>query len=336
MNLAALALLLLPDVIMPRPLELSAVSNDPVELERLASRLGPARLLRTAQAAEKNGQLRAAQAAVRGIGLSGAEHPDLAAQSLLSLLDFLQHTSDEKLQLAASESVLLLCQALASPAACAEPDDGGCGAELSELPTYLLQLVASPALKPPARVLLLGGLRLLPIELWRAQGPKLRTLAAQPALRDAALAALSRLAQHGDSRELFAIILSTPPVPPLPPAPAPPPVPAKPAAKPDGKSAGTPVAPAVAASPQGLLAGAAAVELCQPLLPRRTTAPKPATPAPALPALPTNVAEHLRKLAAEDQPPAVRALLADCLRVLATPADKALLQSITTATKKKR
>mgnify|MGYP000877331860 CR=1 FL=1 len=46
--------------------------------------------------------------------------------------------------------------------------------------------------------------------------------------------------------------------------------------------------------------------------------------------------ETLRKLAAEDQPPAVRALLADCLRVLATPADKALLQSITTATKKKR
>lgn len=336
MNLAALALLLLPDVLMPRPLELSAVSNDPVELERLASRLGPARLLRTAQAAEKNGQLRAAQAAVRGIGLSGAEHPDLAAQSLLSLLDFLQHTSDEKLQLAASESVLLLCQALASPAACAEPDDGGCGAELSELPTYLLQLVASPALKPPARVLLLGGLRLLPVELWRAQGPKLRTLAAQPALRDAALAALSRLAQHGDSRELFAIILSTPPVPPPPPAPVPPTVPAKPAAKPDVKSVGTPVAPAVAASPQGLLAGAAAVELCQPLLPRKTTAAKPATPAPALPPLPVSVAEHLRKLAAEDQPPAVRALLADCLRVLATPADKALLQSITTATKKKR
>lgn len=336
MNLAALALLLLPDVIMPRPLELSAVSNDPVELERLASRLGPARLLRTAQAAEKNGQLRAAQAAVRGIGLSGAEHPDLAAQSLLSLLDFLQHTSDEKLQLAASESVALLCQALASPAACAEPDDGGCGAELSELPTYLLQLVASPALKPPVRVLLLGGLRLLPVELWRAQGPKLRTLAAQPALRDAALAALSRLAQHGDSRELFAIILSTPPVPPLPPAPAPQAVPAKPATKPDVKSVGTAVVPAVAASPQGLLAGAAAVELCQPLLPRKTTVPKPATPAPALPALPANVAEHLRKLAAEDQPPAVRALLADCLRVLATPADKALLQSITTATKKKR
>lgn len=331
MNLAALALLLLPDVLMPRPLELSAVSNDPVELERLASRLGPARLLRTAQAAEKNGQLRAAQAAVRGIGLSGAEHPDLAAQSLLSLLDFLQHTSDEKLQLAASESVALLCQALASPAACAEPDDGGCGAELSELPTYLLQLVASPALKPPVRVLLLGSLRLLPVELWRAQGPKLRTLAAQPALRDAALAALSRLAQHGDSRELFAIILST--APPPPPAPALPTVPAKPAAKPDAKSVGTPVAPAVAASPQGLLAGAAAVELCQPLLPRKTTAPKPATTAPALPA---NVAEHLRKLAAEDQPPAVRALLADCLRVLATPADKALLQSITAATKKKR
>lgn len=336
MNLAALALLLLPDVLMPRPLELSAVSNDPVELERLASRLGPARLLRTAQAAEKNGQLRAAQAAVRGIGLSGAEHPDLAAQSLLSLLDFLQHTSDEKLQLAASESVALLCQALASPAACAEPDDGGCGAELSELPTYLLQLVASPALKPPVRVLLLGSLRLLPVELWRAQGPKLRTLAAQPALRDAALAALSRLAQHGDSRELFAIILSTPPAPPPPPAPALPTVPAKPAAKPDAKSVGTPVAPAVAASPQGLLAGAAAVELCQPLLPRKTTAPKPATTAPALPPLPIGVAEHLRKLAAEDQPPAVRALLADCLRVLATPADKALLQSITAATKKKR
>jgi hypothetical protein len=244
----------------------------------------------------------------------------------------LQHTSDEKLQLAASESVALLCQALASPAACAEPDDGGCGAELSELPTYLLQLVASPALKPPARVLLLGGLRLLPVELWRAQGPKLRTLAAQPVLRDAALAALSRLAQHGDSRELFAIILSTPPAPPLPPPPAPPPVPAKPAAKP----APAPVTAAIAASPQGLLAGAAAVELCQPLLPRKTPAPKPAASAPALPALPANVAEHLRKLAAEDQPPAVRALLTDCLRVLATPADKALLQSITTATKKKR
>ena len=45
---------------------------------------------------------------------------------------------------------------------------------------------------------------------------------------------------------------------------------------------------------------------------------------------------EVRKLAAEDQPPAVRALLTDCLRVLATPADKALLQSITTATKKKR
>ena len=46
---ALLALVLLPDVVMPRPTELANLAGDSVELERQAHRLGPARLLRLLQ-----------------------------------------------------------------------------------------------------------------------------------------------------------------------------------------------------------------------------------------------------------------------------------------------
>ena len=48
LTLQTLVLLLLPEVVMPRPVDLPGAASDVVELERLATRLGPTRLLKLA------------------------------------------------------------------------------------------------------------------------------------------------------------------------------------------------------------------------------------------------------------------------------------------------
>ena len=106
-------LLLVPEVVMPRPLEVSAVSSDPVELERLATRLGPVRLLKLAVTAEAGGQPRVAAAALRGLGLAGSFHPEVAAQALLPLVELIElvgHTQDGKLLTAATEALVRAAQ----------------------------------------------------------------------------------------------------------------------------------------------------------------------------------------------------------------------------------
>jgi hypothetical protein len=277
--------LLVPDVVMPRPLEVSAVSSDAVELERLATRLGPVRLIRLALTAATSGQPRAAVAALRGLGLSASLHPELAAQGLWPLVELVGKTQDEKLLGAASEALLRVCEGLQDFAVCSEPDDRGCGEDLSPIPKYLLQLAALPALPVPVRANLVQSVRALPVPVWRSLAPRLVLLAqGPPAVRDAALSALGLLAQHHLERELTALALP-----------------------PTG----------------GELASAALSELCLPL-PRKPARP----PAPPPPTLGPELAAQVRTLAAAGQPLPQRQRLQDCLRLLGTPPDKLLLQSI--------
>lgn len=276
---------------MPRPLEVSAVSTDPVELERLATRLGPVRLLKLAVTAEAGGQPRVAAAALRGLGLAGSFHPEVAAQALLPLVELVGRTQEGKLLTAATEALVRLCEGLQGATACAEPDDQGCGEDLSPIPQYMVQLAALPALPLAARGQLLQAVRALPVATWRAQAPRLALLAQGPVpVRDAALAALGLLAQHHLERELTGLAL--PPT-------------------------------------SGELASCALAELCLPL-PRRP--PRP--PAAPVPPLAPELAANVRALAAPDQPLPQRQRLADCLRLLGTPQDKQLLQSIGTAARK--
>ena len=288
---ALLAVLLVPEVVMPRPLEVSAVSADAVELERLATRLGPMRLLKLAVGAQAAGQYRAAAAALRGLGLSGSLHPEVAAQGLLPLVELVGRMQDEKLLITATEALVRLCEGLQNFSYCAEPDDGGCGEDLSAVPKYLLQLAALPALPLPVRGQLIAAVRALPVVVWRAQAARLVLLAqGPPPVRDAALSALGLLAQHHLERELTALA--------LPPN-------------------------------SGELASAALAELCLPL-PRRPTRP----PAPPAVTLAPELAQQVRTLAASEQPLPQRQRLQDCLRLLGTPPDKVLLQSITVASRK--
>lgn len=286
-------LLLAPEVVIPRPLELSAASGDAVELERLATRVGPVRLIKLAMSAAQSGQLRAALAALRGLGLAGSLHPDVAAQGLLPLAELVGQTQDDKLRAVAIEALVRLCEGLQEAPTCAQPDDRDCGEDLSPVPKYLLQLAALPVLPPPVRGQLVHAVRALPVSMWRAQAPRLALLAqGPPPVRDAALAALGLLAQHHLERELLALALP-----------------------PTG----------------GELASAALAELCLPL-PRKPARP----PAPPAPSLSPELAAQVRALSAADQPLPQRQRLQDCLRLLGTPQDKQLLQSIATARKPKR
>jgi hypothetical protein len=292
-SVALAALLLVPEVVLPRPLEVSAVSTDAVELERLATRLGPARLVRLAISAEAGGQPRVAAAALRGLGLAGSFHPEVAAQGLLPLVELVGRTQNDKLLAAATEALVRLCEGLHGASACAEPDDPGCGEDLSPVPSYMLQLAALPGLPLAVRSQLIQAVRALPVAAWRAQAQRLVALAQGPVpVRDAALAALGLLAQHHLERELTALALP-----------------------PTG----------------GELASCALAELCLPL-PRRPARPTTAT----APTLTPELAAQVRALAAGDQPLPQRQRLSDCLRLLGTPQDKQLLQSIGAAARRPR
>lgn len=303
------SLALAPDVLMPRPLELSAASGDPVELERLVTRLGPARTLQLVRAATRSGQQRAAAAGLRGLGLAGSQHPQLAAQAFVPLIELLAQTVEDKLQHAAGETLIRLAGTLGHDTSCDEPDELGCGGELPMAPYYLTQLAARPALPWFVRAQLVQALSLLPVSQWRAEAQRVVTIlrgAVGPgpehaALRQAALGALAVLAQHGDDRWLVAVALD----------------PAEP-----------------------LLAASAAAELCMPgLVPRRPPRPPVATSSgattPPLSLAPA-VVERVRGLAAPEQPLPVRQQVEGCLRLLGTPQDRALLLAIPPPLKKKK
>jgi hypothetical protein len=291
-------LVLLPEVVMPRPVEVSAVSTDAVELERLATRLGPMRLLRLVQTAEANKQPRVATAALRGLGLLASGHPDLAAAAVLPLAELIGQTHDPKLLALAADALVRLCERLQDGSTCAEADDRGCGEDLSPLPRYLLQLAGDPALPAAVRGQLVLAVRALPVPIWLPEGPRLLELARQPGappVREAALAALGALAQQQLDRALYALAL--PPT-------------------------------------DGDLASAALAEICLPL-PRKPPRPGAAA-APAVFPLAPPLADQVRALAAPTQPLPQRQRLMDCLRLLGTPQDKALLQAITVSGRKPR
>lgn len=299
------SLALAPDVLMPRPLDLSAASGDPVELERLVTRLGPTRTLQLVRTATRSGQQRAAAAGLRGLGLAGSQHPQLAAQAFVPLIELLAQTAEEKLQNAAGETLIRLAGTLGHDTSCDEPDELGCGGELPMAPYYLTQLASRPALPWFVRAQLVQALALLPVSQWRAEAQRVVTIlrgAVGPgpehaALRQAALGALAVLAQHGDDRWLVAVALD----------------PAEP-----------------------LLAASAAAELCLPgLVPRRPQRPVSGAAAPPV-SLPPAVIERVRSLAGPEQPLPVRQQVEGCLRLLGTPQDRALLLAIPPQLKKKK
>jgi hypothetical protein len=285
-------LALAPGVLLPRPLDLSAAMSDPVELERLVTRLGPGRTLQLVRSAARSGQQRAATAALRGLALAGVRQPELAAVALVPLIELLAQTPDEKLQTTAADTLIRLAGAVGR-APCDEPDDQSCGGELPMAPYYLVQLAARPALSVGLRAQLLQALSFLPVAQWQAEAQRLvallrdaRSTAEQAALRPVLLGTLAVLAQYGDSRWLMQVVQDAP-------------------------------------DPQ--LAAAAAAELCQPAAPRRRPGPPANSSAP--PSLPPPLLARVRALALPEQPPAVRQKVEVCLRLWATPQDKALLQA---------
>lgn len=293
LTLQALLLLLLPEVMMPRPVDLPAVATDSVELERLAVRMGPARLLKLLQKPSPADKGRVALTALRGLALAGAQHPEMAAQSVLPLTELLEQTSDEKLRQAISDTLLRLCQVLGHSMYCDEADDLGCGGDLGALPPRLLALAEKPALPALTRSVAISALQALPVASWQTLSPRLFALAQrEPApLRTAVLAALSTLHQQAARPELLSLVTQ----------------------------------------PDDSLAAAASQELCWPLTLQKPPRPQPAVA--AVTSVPEPVLIRVRAIAAGQQPIAVRLQTVDCLRVAGAPADKALLLQLAAAAK---
>ncbi len=186
MSLLAWVVWLLPQVVLPRAPDLYAMRHDEVELERLATRLGPSRLLLIAAAGNKGQRV----AALRGLSLSGARHPELAASALLPLSDLLEQTREKEVQEAAVEAASHLCQGIGR--GLPSGDEVG-GDELPRAAAAFLRLAGDAALAPPLRGHLVEAAVALPGGLARA--PELLALARgqDPVVRDAALAGLGGL-----------------------------------------------------------------------------------------------------------------------------------------------
>lgn len=309
-----------PEVVLPKTAELSAAHADPVELERLSARLGPVRLLQAFEGAALRGQQRAALSALLGLGLMGSQDPELAAQTVGPLLSYLERSlpggtskrpRDARLDLAAVEALVRLCSTIGRHSSCDELDDAACGADLNEVPRRLLGLAGETTLGAPLRAELLVALSALPVSLWRSQHPRLSTLAAAAsdprdlALRSAALSTLSLLAQ-AEGRPVEPVDLNSP--------------------------AGTLVELTKNTVDSGL-AAAAAAELCPLLHPSSKNGGarkgQPASPSPSQ--LLVDLGPQLRALADPAEPLAQRQRLVECLRLLGTPSDRALLNSIVQA-----
>lgn len=207
LTLQTLVLLLLPEVVMPRPTDLPSVASDVVELERLATRLGPTRLLKlaTRPTADKG---RTALLALKALALSGEHNPELAAQSVLPLSELLEQTSDERIRQAASDALLRLSPVLGRSLRCEEADDSGCGADVTVLPLRLLTMAEKSSLPILTRSVAVSALLSLPVSGWQAQAPRLMALAQrEPApLRTTVLAALSVLHQQASRAELLTLV----------------------------------------------------------------------------------------------------------------------------------
>jgi hypothetical protein len=295
-GLVGLALLLLPEVALPRPTELTAAAGDVVELERLATRLGPARLLTTVESAASRGQSRLALVALRGVGLLGAAQPELGVALLRPFSDTLLRLGqarrlDEKQAQAASDSLQRVASAVGRSGACVGSDQADCGLVEAEAAESLLRLATTSTLPLGLRSGALDGLSQLPTASWQQLLPKVVSLAtAGPtAPQRAALTALATQALHDRSEPLLGLLRSGEPA----------------------------------------VATAAAAELCMLL-------PNPPLRSKVPPLLSDELAGRVRGLAAPSEPLGQRLQLVDCLRLLGTPADRALLQQTVSEAKRGR
>lgn len=297
LGLATALLLLLPEVVMPRPTELSsaAAAGDTVELERLATRLGPARLVGMLEEPGARKQGRVTLAALRGLGLMGANHPDLGVQILPSLVDTLGRLGrarqlDDKQLAVAIDALHRTSAAVGHYAGCSDNDVLDCPPVLSEAADHLLALASDGGMPMGLREGALESLAALPPAAWTRLVPRLLKLASQPqpAPTRAAMTVLAALVPRDGGEPLLQLVRSADPP----------------------------------------LASDAAGELCTVAAPVKTKAPHPA------PLLAEDLATRIRALAGPEQPLAQRQRLVECLRLLGTPADKTLAQSIVSAAKK--
>lgn len=301
LGLATALLLLLPEVVMPRPTELSsaAAAGDTVELERLATRLGPSRLVSLLE--EPARKQRVTLAALRGLGLMGASHPDLGVQILPSLIETLGRLGrgrllDDKQLAAASEALHRTSAAVGHYAACSENDVLDCPPVLSEAADRLLALASDPAMPMALREGALESLAVLPPLAWQRLVPRLVKLATLPAPTASPTATPTRAAMT----VLAALV---------------------------PRDGGEPLLQLVR-SAEPALASDAAGELCTVAAPVKTKGARPAPP------LAEDLATRIRALAGPEQPLAQRQRLVECLRLLGTASDKALATGIVSAAKK--
>jgi hypothetical protein len=141
---------------------LRAAASDDVELERVATRLGPAHLLRIAATQAQRQQ---ALTALRGLGLSGALHPEVAQQALLPLCDLLSRSTDPRVLEAGAEAAERLARSVTNPRVLDEGDFAQ-GDELPRAAALLLRLSADGALNPLTRAdLLRAAISLSPAPL---------------------------------------------------------------------------------------------------------------------------------------------------------------------------
>lgn len=301
LGLATALLLLLPEVVMPRPTELSsaAAAGDTVELERLATRLGPMRLVGMLEEPSRK-QSRLTLAALRGLGLMGASHPDLGVQILPSLVETLGRLGrarllDDKQLAAASDALHRTSAAVGHYAACSDNDVLDCPPVLSEAADRLLDLASDAGMPMALREGALESLAALPPPAWQRLVPRLLKLATLPAPTPkpapvptrAAMTVLAALVPRDAGEPLFQLVRSAEPS----------------------------------------LASDAAGELCTVATPVKTKG-RPAPP------LADDLATRIRALAGPDQPLAQRQRLVECLRLLGTASDKALAAGIVSAAKK--
>ena len=289
-------MLLLPEVVMPRPTEIAAAQGDSVELERLSTRLGPSRLVELCEEAAGQKKPRLVNALLRGIALSGGAHSDLGAQIIgpfseaLTRLARAAQLDEKQLQLASDalrKSAFALGLSPCGAAAAESEMEGDCDPARREVADRLLTLGADATLPMTLREGALESLAELPPKSFAHLMPQLEKLA-QSSSRPgrSALGVLGSLVPREHPQPLLSLVKSAP----LP------------------------------------LASDAAQELCAVMAPRRT--------AHAAPLFSDEIAVRLRALAAPEQPIAQRQELLDCLRLLGTPADRALAQSILAARKK--
>lgn len=295
------------DVALPRPTELSAVAGDPVELERLAARLGGARLLTLWSESAARGHSKPATIVLRGLGLMSLQHPERACQILPIFLDTVlplvrgRRLDDGMLRVVA-ETLQRIGEGIGEAHWDSDfigpPQSVDLTPEVGDAAQRLLAVAmdCSGSLPAGLREAALTALGSLPVVAWAALAPQLATLAQasdQPGVQRIAMTALAVLSQHDRSPALAEIALQ---------------------------------------SSEPTVAALAAAELCLVASPpprRGGAGGSAATLSPPL-------AARVRALAALDFSPPHRQRLGECLRLLGTPQDRALWLGIQNAAKRPR